>query len=475
MSEDYYRENITKYSIMCDVCIELLTFDSNDEGKKNKIRRLKNELIYYSNYNRLKTIEREINKSRNTFYSYSDIGKKVLEIANIEEGSKEYEEYQDYISKIRAVGPKDYLIECLKKIIENEKQMKIDDYSSEEEVIEIPEEKIEDIIKRHVKLNNPYLEDTEIIQIKKQFQINFIEDSKGYLSNDTISKLFTIRIVNERLNRHEEISISSMIDTIEMLFELALTEMDYNRKSYDFGTTRIINYENALDNIQFIMNRNYAEEYDVLYEKLRRYYYKLSKEERERFNNTIKESKYISGIDKLPTPEEFTYKLNEKAKEKIGSFDKYINMDIEDAVEELSKPTKYMSANFLADYYHSIEGLNRGKLQEIFASLIERRMNPLDLDITEEEYEIKRQIRMSAICVEYLQEESMFTSIKAPISTNNYAKSRIDTEETKQKIYFRARKFKNSFKGIKYYRQLRKYYNEDVIADDEMQRIKKMF
>ena len=60
-----YQKEINKYQVMSEVCIKLLEFknERDTEFQKYKIRKLQDEIINHSNYNRISRIVKEIETS----------------------------------------------------------------------------------------------------------------------------------------------------------------------------------------------------------------------------------------------------------------------------------------------------------------------------------------------------------------------------------------------------------------------------
>jgi hypothetical protein len=440
MSENEIIESeIKKLRHIYNICVDLLEFDKKSEYRKDKLKKLGIELIEKKNYNRIRSIEREASKAKNNKH----IPGNELDLAVLKETgmSVHQPELRKYIVKLYSGEYKDNLVECAKKIKEYEEKLQSKAKRIEKKRPKVKtrtnKQLLKRIIKNHITNSNAYLEPRELNQIKEQFGIELFDAREGYLSDDTISKLFTIRIINDELVRHEEVNLKSLIDTIDSLFELTLTEMDYRKDPSTFTTRGIIKYEETLSSIKEVKNRDYVQEYSKLYEKIKKYYSKLSKEQKEEFTNRLSKSKY--SYDKLLTPEEFRQKINRQVKAKINSFD-FTNTNDEykafTIVEELTHYTKYMTNEELADYYHKLKENNKdydpAVLQEVFTILIVRRMKVIEDDMTDEEYEELNNKRYKAICSEYFNEKPLFIDADNVIVSNNYAKESI---EEKIKVY----------------------------------------
>ena len=490
-----YQKEINKYRIMSEVCIKLLEFknDRDTEFNRTRIRRLKDEIINHSNYNRMNSINRTIDKANNIHKSLdNDLRSMGLDIDD--------EEYRSSIAKLKSLGPKKYLKECIEEIVKYDKLIKEErkaqknhsknhnrsrKYKAIRPVtinnisIRKPET-LDEIIKKHIREHNTFIEGREIDDIKDQFGLSYYNDKHGYLSDDTIEKLFSLRIVTDLLDSHEEVGVVALTNTMDSLFDLALTEMNYRKKNSPYGTKGVLNYESILNSIKET-NRDYVEEYTSLYEKVQDYYNKLSKEEKLELNDRIKLTHNIQDKGNLLMPEAFRLKLNEVAKTRINNWDQYTKMEVNKAVKEISHYTKYMKANELADYYRSLISENKDydskKLQEIFVYLIEDRMKLVDGNLSKEDQESEKRKRLKATCRDYLNEEPMFMNSNDVVVESNYATKRIESREVIQqseKKYFRMSKFRQAIEFMNY-SKLQRLNNKEVLRDDEIQRVKGMF
>lgn len=485
----FYKKEIDKYIYLSEVCIKLLEFDHNTELKKNKIRRLKDEIVNNANYNRLTRVNKEIDNAK----EFHDSGKS-LSFALKEIGVDIHNnEYKECISKLKNIGPKKYLKECINEIVKYQQFIKEERKSQREHSKNrnrskmnkktkksIPirkKETLEEIIKKHIIESNVYIEKKEIEEIKEEFRLSFFNSKHDYLSDETIEELFALRITTELLDRHEEVEIISIINTMDLLFDLAITEMAYRRNSSQNDGQNTLKYENILDAIKYT-NRDYVEEYTILYEKVRNYYNKLSKEEKEEFNNRIKNTKHIQENNSLIIPEVFRIKVNEKAKEKISSLELYNIKDVNNAVKELSHYTKYMTAEELAMYYDELKENKKEydpeTLQKVFALLIESRMKPINKASYQEQKVIKDR-RLKAITDEYLDGEFLY--IDRDDIEKDYATKRVESREEiekSKKRYFRMNKFRQAIELMNY-KKLQKLSDKEVLKEEEIQRVKGMF
>ena len=344
----------------------------------------------------------------------------------VSEYSDEVKSYKPYLSDFKTMGPKQYLVECLEKIVlykeylkeEKEKAAKEKQKKEEKEIKEVEEEDIkseyvgykrdprdyvhvadsisggkmsqsvgklttrankmapggrlaeralmpnvsapktgltlDEIIENHIINSNVYIEGSEISDIKEQFGLSFIDSRYGYLSDSTISDLFTIRVVNEMLDRREEVPLLGIVDAMDSMFTLAMIEMSYKRKNFGYGNKAAQNYENALDAIRDT-KRDYVQEYTILYEKVQKYYKRLSKEERQEFADLVERARYVKNGNQLMTPEEFRQSINKSAKERNGDWDMYTKIYAPSIANEVERFTKYMTSEELAEYYKEIK------------------------------------------------------------------------------------------------------------------------
>lgn len=317
MSEhELYIKEMENLRHMYNICVELLEFDKGNEYRKEKLKKLGIEVIDKKNYNRIKTVEKEIKKAKRDNPTY---GSKLDIVAEKEIGSSVYSsELHKYILELYGTSYKKYILECLKRIKECEAKLRKKENNRVKKVTQTPRIKTQNpvlkrIIKNHLRNSNPYLETKELNQIKEEFGIEFFDSKEGYLSDDTISKLFTIRIVNDQLIRHDEVLIKSIVDAIDYIYELAIMEKDSSKHISTLGNRGVKNYENALNSIKEVKDKDFIKEYNKLYEKFKRYYKKLSKEDRQELMHYLSNSKY--NYDKLLTPEEFSQKVNHSKEE----------------------------------------------------------------------------------------------------------------------------------------------------------------
>ena len=323
MSEhELYIREMENLRHMYNICVELLEFDKANEYRKEKLRKLGVEVIDKKNYNRIKTVEKELKKAKRDNPTY---GSKLDIAASKEIGKNIYNsELRKYIVELYGSGYKKYILECLKRIKECEAKLRKKENNrvkkvAQKNIIKKQNLVLKKIIKNHIRNSNPYLEVRELDQIKEEFGLEFFDLKEGYLSDDTISKLFTIRIVSDQLLRHEEVIIKGIVDSIDYIYELAIMDKDTSKYIPILGNRGIKNYENALNSIKEVKDKNYIKEYTRLYTMINRYYHKLSKEQREEFANYLSKSKYH--YDKLLTPEEFSEKVN-NSKEDIKVYTK---------------------------------------------------------------------------------------------------------------------------------------------------------
>lgn len=486
-----YQKEINKYQVMSEVCIKLLEFknERDTEFQKYKIRKLQDEIINHSNYNRISRIVKEIDKAKE-FHDGSKTWNTALKEVGLDPNDSEY---TAHIEKLKNFGPKKYLKECLSKIINYKDLIKNERKAQKEHsknhdrkykgvrpaVINSMtirnKETLDEIIKKHIREKNVYVEDKEISDIKDQFGLSLYNEKNGYLSEDTIDKLFSLRIVNEILDRHEELTTQSIINTMDSLFDLAITEMEYRKNNYSYGKRAALNYEIALDEIKKTY-RDYVEEYTSLYKKVINYCNKLSNEERLELKERIKTAKHIGDNGYLINPEVFRARVNDKSKEKMHNWKAYTEINIDDVVDELSNYTKYMKAEELADYYHTIESeerdIDRKKLQEIFTRLIEKKMGPINSNQIEEQKK-----RLKAACRDYLKEEPLFMDSTNIIVETDYATTRVESRRAikeSEKKYFRMSKFRQAIKFMDF-NKLSRLNNKEVLNEEELQRVKGMF
>ena len=495
--EDLEKE-IQNLRQMYRVCVSLLEFEKGADRQKNKLRELAREVIQDNNKNRIETIRKIINKAEDdTNISDSKRDDVIKNITGFTTGSQEIHKY---IVELATYGPKRYMLECLGRIKECQLEMKQEREinklreDNKQVVKEKPKEEktttkvisnskdltLKEIIKRHIRDHNPYIEEHEIYAIKKEFRIEFFTEKQGYLSDDTIEKLFLIRITNEQLDRHEEVKIKGIVDSMDAIYSLALSEMAYEKMN--------TKYERALDNINYVRNRDYVEEYAKLYVKVQEASYQFSKEERELFTKYIKSSKTMNARTTLPTPEEFRQNINETAKKRVD-WSTASNRSSTNITDSIAKYTRYMTPKELAAYYHTLQSnlkdYDAAGLQNIFVNIIEKRMDPIRLDVSNEEItaEIKR--RHKAISHEYLNEEPIMFDTSGVIVKDNYAESNIELREANKrsnidKIYFREGKTKKTisfmnFKKLKEKAELKKLTEKEVLTDEEIEKVRGMF
>ena len=317
MSEhELYIKEMNNLRHMYNICVELLEFDKANEYRKEKLKKLGIEVIDKKNYNRIKTVEKELKKAKKDNPTY---GSKLDTIASKEIGTNIYNsELHKYIVELYGSSYKKYILECLKRIKECESKLRRKEKNrvkkvSQKKLTKPQNVVLKRIIKNHLRNSNPYLEVSELNQIKEEFGIEFFNSKEGYLSDDAISKLFTIRIINDQLIRHEEVIIKGLVDSIDYIYELSIMDKDTSKYIHSFGYRGIEKYETVLNSIKEVKDKNYIKEYTKLYTMINRYYHKLSKEQREEFANYLSKSKYH--YDKLLTPEEFNEKVNNTSKE----------------------------------------------------------------------------------------------------------------------------------------------------------------
>ncbi|MBR5370237.1 MAG: hypothetical protein IK137_02920 [Bacilli bacterium] len=324
MSEyELYKIEIENLRHMYNICIELLKFDKKEEVRKEKLKKLGVEVIEKKNYNRIRTIQRVLEKSKTN----RTIPGQELDIAVLQETGVDIsnQKLHKYITKLYGVGYKEYILECLKKIKEYESKLKIREKNKKIQHTSKIKSKptttvLKRIIKNHIRNANPYLETKELAEIKEEFGIEFFDSKEGYLSDDTIDKLFTIRIINDQLIRHDDILTKGIVDAIDALYALAILDKDTSKYISTIGTRGIKNYESALNSIKEVKDKDYVKEYAKLYERINRYYHKLSKEEKQEFIGYLYKSNY--NYNKLPTPEEFSEKVNNARQETIKVYQK---------------------------------------------------------------------------------------------------------------------------------------------------------
>lgn len=486
----FYKKEIDRYKYMSEICIKLLEFNDNTEEKQNKISKLKDEIINHSNYNRVNRINKEIDKAKE-FHANGKTWDIALKEAGVDISS---EEYKKHISRLRNIGPKKYLKECINEIIKCQQFIKEEKKSQKEHSKNrnriktnkkvknnIPirkEETLDDIIKKHVIESNIFIESKEIEEIKEEFGLTLLNAKHDYLSEKTMEQLFALRIVTELLDRHEEVAVNSILTTMDSLFDLAINEISYRRNSTPFGGKNAIKYESVLDRIKYT-NRDFVEEYTILYEKVIKYLGKLSKEERQEFNDKLKSAHNIQDDGYLILPETFRRKVNERSKEKVNRLKLYAVSEPHNAYRELSHYTKYMKAEEIANYYHEIKetktGYNQETLQRVFALLIESRMKPIDTGLNKQEQKTIKDRRIKAITDEYLDGEFLY--IDRDDIEKDYATKRVQSRETiekSKKRYFRMSKFKQAIELMDF-KKLQKLSDKEVLKEEEIQRVKKMF
>lgn len=510
-----FEQELELYRKMYSVCVELLKFEKNSDMKKYKLRMLGKEVIEHGNKNRIKTIAKKVS----TAWSETFIGAKEVEEAIKHAGLDiDSSEVRRCIHSLRTNSPQEYMIECLTKVLELKNNIKIakenekvtrsyDDVSASKmsqsmgkaitsanrmastgtiasakanNKVSINEIKLgktlKEIIKNHLRDNNPYLEKDEVEQIKAEFKIEFFRDKGGYLSNDTIEKLFIVRIVSDQMDNNEEVNIKGIADAMDALYDLALTEMPYQASSEEYGTQGAANYERALHNIKPVIARDYVNEYAALYNKVMETYRKFSQNERDLLSKYIQSSKLMRGEKVLPTPESFRKRVNETAKLNISWGMARYNKPYEVA-DIVSGYLKYMTVEELSKYYKELrENYSSEDLQEIFTMIIQRRMTPIDIEMTNEERIDELDRRYRAICTEYLKEEPLSTRVKDTKVRANYAQSDIEINAAQDRIdkkYFNEKKdIKMNFKRLKEKSILKKFEKQGILTGEELEEVK---
>lgn len=567
---DYYKQKISDYEWMYELCLKFLKFKHGEPRKKSRLLDFKVEVKEKGNKNRVKAAKRIADQA-----SYEEIAlwradEILAKMMRESEYSEKVRRFDSYIRELNNKGPKEYLVECLEEIVnykkclkqaeeddkkeakrkaeeererreeELQKRMERESYSSSSsysssytpsysrsydyydgttgaKVTSItskataradkkpPKGKIaaailansshtalkkkatkkqdinylEEIIKSHIKDKNPYLDNDELNLIKTQFEIDAYNGyGHSYLSNRTIQNLFSIRIVSELIDRRDDVESLSILESLNSLYEIAYMEMAYRRELSAFGREGAMNYERALDRV-LPVDRDYVEAYTRLYEKIQKHYKTLSKEEREEFDNRITKVRDVQVNGYLLSPEEFRKKVNEKGRSMMDNWSMYTSMETYYIIDELSHCTKYMTAEELASYYHSLKvnrrDINEENLQRIFANLISRKMPGLNKeDEKDEEASVKRTV---AACREYLKEEPKYIDASDIKTDSNYAKIRVESRKAvsqKRKEYFRMSKFKQSLQLMNF-KKLQKLIEKGVLTEEEIKSVKGMF
>ena len=493
-TEDDNKKKIEQYKTMYTVCINMLEFKHNSEHKKGKLREYRREILESGNKNRIGAAERLVKSA--TYDTAVNITETLAKVLGVKETDRKISEYSSLISALRKSDPKEYLVECLKGIARCKKdivvdytyvhkstkpQLEVSPHTNTSSITTHEESKIglslKEIIKRHLEYNNPYLDEREVQAIKREFKVS--ENKRGYLSDDTIKKLFMVRIVNEKLNKHEEVKIKGIVDSMDALYKLALTEMGYNPINHEF--------EKMLNAINYVKDRDYVEEYAKLYVKVQEASSKFSKDERDLLREYIKASDLMKGRKELPTPEEFRQKVNETAVKNIdwvtASNNNFFNITY-----NISRYTRYMTPEELAEYYHTLQsnsiGYNPVGLQSIFVNIIERRMKPMDDDMTDEERFAETEIRHNSICAEYLNEK-LINAYNSNLAIPNYAKTNIELNEAEKrkaagKLYFRDSKTRSAIGKMKFKRiqdiiKLSSLSKQGTLTDKEVEEVRRLF
>lgn len=548
--EKLYEEKIAQYSVMYNVCVALLKFKHDPKEKQAKLKRFKKEILESGNNNRIKSAARLASHAKyNDICILDNAISALAKELGTSEIADEINEYDSYMEKL-CENPKEYLETCLKEIVRYKKLLKEEkarqkekantveryknkplDYPNStfhDRVLDATDVKmtkaiakattklnkepprgrhisealkkgkmvtynarlgtdLKEIILKHVKDNNPYIEDREIVIIKKEFGVPVDIEMRGYKSDDTISRLFTVRIVNEQLDRHEEVNIKGVVDSMDALYELALLEMDY------YPSPNGLAFNKLLNAINYVRDRNYVEEYEKLYKKFQKQYSKFSKEEKEELSDRVKSSKLMEGSLNLPTPEEFRQKVNAEVKKKIDWEIASHNRNPL-SMEQIARHTRYMTPEELAAQYHELPS-NMGRydkegLQKIFIDLIERRMTPINMNLPQEAREAELDRRSKAISVEYLHEIPMGVDADRIIVKENYAKSDIELREAakrKRKKFYNPSKINNAigfmnYSNIKEYIknlgqsvELASFASKEVLTDNDIERVKGLF
>lgn len=504
-----FEQELELYRKMYSVCVELLKFEKNSDMIKYKLRMLGKEVIEHGNKNRIKTIAKKVS----TAWSETFIGAKEVEEAIKHAGLDiDSSEVRRCIHSLRTNSPQEYMIECLTKVLElknnikiakeNEKKETKQSYSSSyasrkpletthsydgklastkaNERVSINDAKtgktLKEIIKNHLRDNNPYLERNEIQQIKEEFKLDLFRDKGGYLSNDTIEKLFIVRIVSDQMDNNEEVNIKGIVDAMDALYDLALTEMPYQASSEEYGTQGAANYERALHNIKPVIARDYVNEYAALYNKVMEASRKFSQDERELLSKYIQSSKLMRGEKVLPTPESFRKRVNETAKLNISWGMAAYNQPYKVA-DIVSGYLKYMTVEELSKYYKELrQNYSSEDLQEIFTMIIQRRMTPIDIEMTNEERIDELDRRYKAICNEYLKEEPLSTRVKDTKVRANYAQSNVEITAAQDRIdkrYFNEKKdIKMKFKRLKDKARLKKFEKQGILTEEGIEEVK---
>ena len=94
---------------------------------------------------------------------------------------------------------------------------------------------------------------------------------------------------------------------------------------------------------------------------------------------------------------------------------------------------------------------------------------------TEDKEEQRR--RLTAVCNEYLEEAPMFINSQDIVLESDYAKKRVVGREEidkQEKKYFRMSKIKQAIQLMNY-KKLQRYSNQNVLTEEEIQKIRRMF
>lgn len=540
----YYENLIKKLSkeieilrYVCSVCIELLEFKGPEtlvELKKDGLHNALRQVVYNSNYNKIKKIEREAGKAKDAYASGSYI-KKIIEkkVYDKELTDEVYKKFRYGIDDAEDV--RKLLLQSLHEIKMRQEEIKNCEKSLAEDKIEkarLDEEKRkreeerkrqkeDDYTPTYTSSSHSYssLEETQPVQRKSTYKTNTTREPVSIpkvkrkqgeridYTSSTETKKRTALFVTDRERMAEEIIKEYGItgfgslhfdnkENAEKVIEIYDIEQALQQKrevtafriAMAFNEMLDIAVEEAMSGrtkydantgmrklIRDFGGPDYIERYQQMYENYYKYVDSLPKSERESFRNQFENTLYSDlkqGSSLIP-PEEFKRKVNQRITAELvkGKWSiKESRMDI------LEYNTKYMDARDIANIYQTIcrdnPYTNHSDYDGIKDVCIELILKRMPpVDINKENFHEILEKRREAIKSDYF-----FALVSGDVK-EGYAKELVSQKELvteKKKEYFRMSKFKQALATMSFKRLL-ELAKKQELTEREQKEIGRMF
>ena len=492
------EQEIKELEYVSKICIDLLEFKGSSKSKKEKLINCVNQVVGPKNYNKVKTIEKISGEALDTYTITKDV-KSIIEKRCFERDlvDKIYRKYFIGVHDVKDI--RKTLLISINEIQQNQsllnsykdiEKIKLEKKDQEGQKItseiyngytptsnysygtkstpSIPVEEIKDTKEVQKRLSFDYqLENKDVEAIMNKYELTNLDYSSGFVSESSVKKVVGLYDVQIGLNKKYKIDTIQLATAFNDIYKLAVQEAILGAASMNGKLDKMRRLVSSYGGYDFV------ERYYKMYTDLEKYIESLPDDEREAYkqdlakhlNSNLKMGSYV--ID----PEEFRTRVNE-------DIANHMLMDSQNIRKEnlyhLSRQTKYMNAEDIANLYHRLDTRSQYTTHEMqkeaCVELIVHKMPPVSSE--DPKFHEIMDTRRKAVLKDYFSERGLDSSIKEGQAKELVAQKEL--VEQKKKEYFRMSKFKKALASMSY-KKLVRLSEKKELTDKEENELRRMF